>query len=80
MASYIMPDGKRVSSLMLPKEIQRYFTINDYVRILYKNNPRDDVDYMTRSDLENGYHAYIGDAYLSQPWRMEEELGIREVR
>lgn len=79
MTSYIMPDGKRVSSLKLPMEIKRFFTLNDYLRILYANNPRSEVDYMTRRELEEGYNEYIGEVYLSQPWRMEEELGIREV-
>jgi len=79
MTTYIMPDGKRVSSLLLPREIQKVFTMEDYLDILYRNNPKEEVDYMTRKDLEAGYHAYIGDAYLSQPWRMEQELGIREA-
>jgi len=79
MKTYIMPDGRKVSSIRLPQEIQKYFTLNDYLRILYENNPKEDVDYMKRSELEYGYHAYIGDTFLSQPWRMAEELGIREA-
>ena len=80
MTVYILPDGRKTTSLMLPKEIKRFFTLDDYLEILYANNPKSEVDYMTRRELEEGYYEYIGEVYLSQPWRMEEELGIREVR
>ena len=79
MKLYRLPDGRTVTSIMLPREIQKFFTITDYLGVLYENNSPEDVDYMTRQELEDGYHEYIGEAYLSQPWRMAEELGIVEV-